>query len=57
MKSRTITPLYTTIEEKINWGSILVDIVILICSVYTMNYWLLLLLFFTGSHKLRKDIR
>jgi len=39
--------------KKINrnpWGSILVDITVIICATWSSNYWLLLILLISGSY-------
>lgn len=37
---------------KINWGAVLVDLVIIVIAAFTHEWWLLLLTIFTGSYKL-----
>lgn len=38
----------------VNWATSLVDIVIILSVVYSMNYWLLFLLMFTGDYQIKK---
>jgi membrane protein YqaA with SNARE-associated domain len=33
----------------VSWGTVVIDSIIIICSVISRNYWLLILIIFTGK--------
>ena len=42
-------------DLRINWGSVIIDGIIIICAATTKTWALLLLIFFTGGYRLKKD--
>jgi len=41
-------------SDKLNWGSVLFDLGIITAIIILKNYWLIILLFFSGSYKIPK---